>query len=287
LKEERNGYVSSSICSSHSSLIGLLSKNPFIFPLLVNSILLKSVASPTIRAALLLLLFSTPSSPVHIRVSRKIDGLSEYCDLAPHCILFDEACPDKLVCCRKKCDFLAGAFVQANEGLLVINDIDRFVSSQIVFLEILDTGHERIDAFRTVATTLSSLVIGSSQKIDENVGEKLTIQMEVEGDEKPMRRSTQRAFERWNERHLLLSERLSGGGEMVLPDDLLRYIAYGRQFVSPGWPPAVRAKHSQSVAPGRSSETTSGRAISKKLVNCCRDACEQRSAAETHQRLHD
>jgi DNA replicative helicase MCM subunit Mcm2 (Cdc46/Mcm family) len=242
LKDERNGYVGSFISSEHCSLIESLSKNPLIFPLLVNSILVKSISNPVARAVLLLLLFSTPSAPVHIWVSRKIGGLGEYCDLAPHCILFDETSSDKLSCRRKKTEFLAGAFVQANEGLLVLDDIDRFISSQIVFLEILDTGHERVDPFRTVATTFSSLVIGSSQKIDDNVKDKFTVQLEIDGDEKPMRRPTQRTFERWHDSHLPLSERLLGGDESVAPDDLVRYIAYGRQFVAPRWSPAVRAR---------------------------------------------
>jgi hypothetical protein len=190
LNDQKSGYVSSFISSDHSALIESLSKNPFIIPLLVNSILVRSVPSSVIRAALLLLLFSTPSAPIHIWLSRKIDDLTDYCNLSPHCIRFDEACTDKLLCQRKKHEFLAGAFVQANEGLLIIDDIDRFLSAQNVFLEILETSRERIDAFRAVRSTFSSLVIGSSPKIDENVRDKFTMQLEIDEEKKPMRRST-------------------------------------------------------------------------------------------------
>jgi DNA replicative helicase MCM subunit Mcm2 (Cdc46/Mcm family) len=241
LKATKSGFVGSFITPSDFSLIQSISSNQFVFPLLVNSICIQ--ATSLVKAVLLLLLFSTSDDPFHVLISRKLDDISNFCDLAPHCIRFDEWTPEKLVASRSKNWFLAGAFAQANDGLLVIDDIDRFISSQFVFLEIIETSRERIDAFHCLPGVFSSLVIGSSPKVD---ADKFTVCLQIQENKKPLRRVTsklvQRGFERWTNRYLPIGDRLSGGGEAIDSADLFRYATYARQFVHPKWTDGARRR---------------------------------------------
>jgi DNA replicative helicase MCM subunit Mcm2 (Cdc46/Mcm family) len=241
LKNTKSGFVGSFITSSDFSLIQSISSNQFLFPLLVNSIRIR--ANLLVKAVLLLLLLSTSDDPLHVLISRKLDDLSNFCDLAPHCIRFDEGTTQKLIASRKKNWFQAGAFAQANDGLLVIDDIDRFISSQFVFLEIIETSRQQIDSFHCLPVVFSSLVVGSSPKVD---AEKFTVCLQIEENKKPLKRVTpklvQRGFEHWANMYLPIGDRLSGGGETVEAADLFRYVTYARQFVYPKWTDGARRR---------------------------------------------
>jgi DNA replicative helicase MCM subunit Mcm2 (Cdc46/Mcm family) len=275
LTETKGGIANSFLSGGDLPLIRSISTRPYIFPVLVNSISIRSSSNPLVRASLLLLLFSTIADPIHILISRKLEDSTDLARLAPHCIIFDERSTDSLCCQKRKNSFIAGALVQSNGGLLVVNDLDRFLSGQLTFLEALETSRERIDTFHVVDTTFSSIVVvPRPEQLEPTLAERFTLRLAIDQEQKQVRHSTPRpspriGVEKWSNQYLPLVERLSGVTELISAADLLKYVAYARQFVHPAWNSASRQ---------RLSDVTKTIPELRKVKNLaqCRARCELR-----------
>ena len=272
------GFASSFIGPSDFDSIQRLSSQKYLFPMLVNSILPNSGLNMVTRALLLLFMFSTIDDPCHILLSRRFDGMDTYTASNPHCILFDETSKFSLFSTRTKHGFRCGAFVAANQGTILVSDLDRFRAAQMTYLEALETCYERIDPFYRVPTTFSSIIVGDPRCIDEAVLDTFSAVIEVVEKQKDVRRATPRpqsyanqSFTRWDDKFLPIAERLLGNGDKITPHDLAKYITYAKQFVKPKWTAQAQARL-QEV-----SQTTQELLKIKNLAQC-RARCELRDS---------
>lgn len=279
LQYTKGGYASSYVKVDDGEMIQTLENIKEIFPILINSFGMKSGSSlnihPMIKAALMLSLFSTPNDPVHILFSRYFDDLfSVIYQIVPHGVIFNEASINKLTSSISKVTsssfpsktwFIGGSFVEANQGLLMVNDIDRFKTVQETFLEIVELGWERIDSLHKVSTNFSSIIISDPKNLNNAVLNAFTLIFELDDEltnsltsyvNTPHSSASlsqknhlkdhcleTRRYEKWNNEHLTLAERLSLIAEVPQNSSLdtidhetfLKYVTYARQFVKPKW----------------------------------------------------
>lgn len=289
LQYTKGGYASSYVKVNDGEMIQSLGNIKEIFPILINSFGIKSSPSfnihPMIKASLILSMFSTQEDPIHILFSRYFDDLfSIIYQIVPHGVIYNEASINKLTSSiakngsssfSSKTWFVGGSFVEANQGLLMVNDIDRFKAIQETFLEIVELGWERIDSLHKISTNFSSIIISDPKKLnntvlnnaftmifelDEELTNSLTSyvttprssaslsqknQLKLLHDDENEHHLDIDGYEQWNNNHLTLAERLSIIAEIqqnssssfgtIDPKTFLKYVTYARQFVKPKW----------------------------------------------------
>ncbi|OHS93492.1 hypothetical protein TRFO_40224 [Tritrichomonas foetus] len=239
LELEKGGYVSSFLSVEDGDLIQNVSNIDGIFPVLVQSIPLN--LNPMAKAAILLCLFSTPDDPIHILISKyNADIFNVIQNLVPHSEIFTDSLTDiKLNTIFKKDAFISGVFVRSNQGLLLINDVDRFKSAQLQFLEILELGFERVDCLHTIETSFSSIIVTDPKTLNDIVRKSFTIKFDFDEDGKSAAfttpRSQRNANDQWFNKFLPLNERLIYDSSLktINPTTFLKYVTYARQFVHP------------------------------------------------------
>ena len=274
LQYTKGGFASSYVKVDDGEMIRSLGNIKEIFPILINSFGTKNTQSinlhPMIKAALVLSMFSTPFDPIHILFSRYIDDLFSFIyRIVPHGVIFNEASINKLTSTITKIGstsnpskiwYVGGSFVEANQGLLMVNDIDRFKSAQEIFLEITELGWERIDSLHKISTCFSSIIIADPKDLSNTVTDNaFTMIFELDDEltnsltsytitpRSSASISQKNRYEQWNDCHLTLAERLSltseisqyqsssSSLEIIDPDIFLKYATYAKQFVKPKW----------------------------------------------------
>lgn len=257
LQYTKGGYASSYVKVNDGEMIQSLGNIKEIFPILINSFGYNKGRNdnssvymhPMIKAAIILSMFSTHNDPVHILLSRYFDDLfSLIYPIIPHGVVFNEASVNKLTSSITKLNsssspsktwFVGGSFVQANQGLLMVNDIDRFKAAQEIFLEITELGWERVDSLHKISTNFSSIVIADPKnlnstvlnnaftmifELDDELTNSLTSYMvtprsSASHSQRNQLKSFQnddinvcnesKRYEQWNNNHLTFAERLS------------------------------------------------------------------------------
>jgi hypothetical protein len=248
LSQTKSGIVNSFLSGGDVALIRAISGRPFLFPVLVNSILPRASLNPITRAAFCLLLFSTYQDPVHVTLSQKFGDVRDLAELAPRAVVFDEGSPNSLRCQRKKDGITAGAFSRANSGLLIVTDVDRFLAAQLTFLEVIETCKERLDAFHVIETVFSSIVVvGSPEALEGSLADRFAMRLVAEPDSRQVPHSTPRpspraGMEQWQNQYLPIAQRLRGVTDIIPKHEFLKYVAYARQFVHPTWTAGARER---------------------------------------------
>lgn len=293
LQDTKSGYISSFIRVSDGDMIQSLSGMNGLFYNFISSfgrnIVDRSAIylHPMIKASLLLCIFSTPKDPLHIVLSRYFDDLYELIKpLVPLSVIFNEASTNKLSSyIDSKNNFIGGSFIQANQGLLMINDVERFRLIQNEYQQILEKGWERIDVLHKVYTKFSSIVIANPKQLFETVKQNAFTQI-FEIDEemaKPLSsysttpRSNPVCVDLSND-NLTLEEqltRINMNGEKIDQATFLKYVTYARQFVHPNW-----AKSAIKTLKDIASKTMRDMLIIKNMAQC-RARIELRATVES------
>ena len=125
-------------------------------------------------------------------------------------------------------------------GLLVASDVDKTISSQETFLDVIENKSEVVDIVHSIDTTFSSLIFADKRKLNSALLERLTFVIDVH--EEILNMNNQRSqkmklegFQKWNDRHLPLAERLRGETVPLNIRDLTNYIMYAKQYVKVHW----------------------------------------------------
>ena len=241
LQTSKGGFVNSFLNINDGNRIQEIGGRRDVFPILVQSLHIN--LNPMIKASILLYLFSTPDDPIHILLSKSNDQIFHSIKkLIPFAIIYNDRSLEKLQTSVQKSKYISGIFVQANQSLLIINDIDRFKKAQIQFLEVNELGYEIVDPYHTIDTTFSSIVIADQKELNMSVKSIFTLKFEVDDEASQQsiitpRSQKQYSNDQWLDKALPLCDRLAFDPTLnpINSNDFMKYIIYVRQFVKPQW----------------------------------------------------